>query len=137
MHFMHFHKWGQVFSEIESDQYDGNTIDWHLSEIIAGLISAEPSIYRVLRPYNFEKSNFYNAYGVEQIGGESIGKYFSNLYFYQKEIKGASMDEILTKMRQKAKKYWPILEKCYPILKKKMIMPLRENINLHNASTLC
>jgi hypothetical protein len=114
IHFFHFHKWSQVFPDTDTKLYDTNSIEWHLSEIIAGPIANEKTISDVLGPYNFTTSDFYGAYKTKRIENQNMHSYFAETYQRLRKEK-ASMKDILIEFKKMALMHEEQLKSCYPI----------------------
>ncbi len=75
-HFYYFDKWKETFPNSDKDTFEGPHIIWHLSEILAPVILAQPKIQKLLNKLDYG----YSEYGKIKIGDKNIIEHFDELY---------------------------------------------------------
>lgn len=75
-HFFYFDKWKKAFPNSDPKTFEGPHIIWHLSEIIAPIILAEPEIQKLLKKID----TGYIEHGKIRIGDKNIIEHFDFLY---------------------------------------------------------
>lgn len=98
-HFFYFEKWMQVFSDSDSKTFEGPHVIWHLSEIMAPIILANPKVQSILNKLD----TGYEEHGRIKIGDKNIIEHFDILY--KNFDKNKDFGEFLKKAYEEIKKY--------------------------------
>lgn len=100
VHFLYFKKFHEVFPEIAKSNYDGQTIVWALSEILAPIILNQPEFKKMLgRSTAYEQ---YERYKLTKT--KTLIQYFTE-FFNKYRKQGKSFEEILKLLYKKALKH--------------------------------
>ena len=99
-HFLYFEKWKQTFPDCDEKTFNTPYIEWHLSEILVGVILNDTRIKAILNV----DAKVYEWYHTAKIGKVSVYDYFERLY--KKHIEsGKRFSEFLILAYSRAKKY--------------------------------
>ena len=98
-HFFYFDKWKKTFPNSDPKTFGGPHIIWHLSEIMAPIILAEPKIQKLLNKLDMG----YKEYGKIKINGRNIIEHFD--FLYKNFGKKKDFGEFLKEAYKEIKKY--------------------------------
>lgn len=104
-HFLYFKKWKEVFPASKRRTYDHPYIEWHLSEILAGVILNDSRLKKILGT----KGEFYPVHEKLKIGRLSAPEYFTQIYKQHLKRK-SSFEEFLKEAYEEIKKNRKIFE---------------------------
>ncbi|MFW6282861.1 MAG: hypothetical protein ACOC1P_02300 [Minisyncoccales bacterium] len=99
LHFYYFDKWREVFPDSDKKTFEGPHIIWHLSEIMAPILLAQPQMQELLNKLD----TGYQEHGKIIINGKNIIEHFDELY--NEFDRNKDFSEFLEQAYKEIKKY--------------------------------